>query len=198
MDGLLPDLTLAESLSDAPYTEFHSKVVTGSIDDVWRECLEVTAKEVRLLGPLMALRSLPSLLRGRHAVSANAPKPLLEVFMDEHFVLLRRDDKPVDGRAVVLFGAAGKFWSVVGNAPIDFDSPQAFLDFETPDFAKTVARLEAIDRGDGTVTLETETWVVGTDAASTKKFGPYWKLIRLPSGAIRRSWLAAIARRLAD
>lgn len=42
-----------------------------------------------------------------------------------------------------------------------------------------------------------ETVVVGTDRASTRRFAPYWAFIRLPSGLIRRSWLAAIDRRVA-
>jgi len=52
-----------------------------------------------------------------------------------------------------------------------------------------------IDLGDGTTRIETETLVAGTDQASTRRFRPYWALIRLPSGLIRRSWLAAIDRR---
>lgn len=43
--------------------------------------------------------------------------------------------------------------------------------------------------------LITETRVEGTDKASNAKFAPYWALIRLPSGLIRRCWLAAIERR---
>ena len=64
-----------------------------------------------------------------------------------------------------------------------------------PGHAKVIARLDAIDLGDGTTRIETETLVAGTDPASTRRFRPYWALIRLPSGLIRRSWLAAIDRR---
>ena len=38
---------------------------------------------------------------------------------------------------------------------------------------------------------------MGTDPEATRKFRRYWLLIRLGSGAIRRSWLKAIRRRLA-
>ncbi len=81
------------------------------------------------------------------------------------------------------------------NAPIAFPDADAFIDFDEPGHAKVVARLDAIDLGDGTTRLETETLVAGTDPASTRRFRPYWALIRLPSGLIRRSWLAAIDRR---
>ena len=41
----------------------------------------------------------------------------------------------------------------------------------------------------------TETRVVGTSRNATLFFAPYWAVIRLPSGLIRRSMLAAIERR---
>lgn len=196
MSDLLPELTFDDLLDSAPFRERHSRLVSAPIEDVWPHCLAVTGSEIRALGPLLALRGLPAALRGRRARSASGPEPLLDLFAGEGFVMLRRDDGPVDGRAVVIFGAAGRFWSVTGNAPAPFDGPSDFLAFAEPGLAKTVARLEAIDQGDGTVRIETETRVVGTDPASTRRFAPYWAIIRLPSGLIRRSWLAAIERRL--
>lgn len=184
-----------EILPTAPFREFHQRIVAAPVTTVWPHCLEVTAAEIRTLGPLFALRGLPAKLTGTRPPTATAPKPLLDVFADEGFVILRRDAAPVDGSASIVFGAAGRFWSVTGNAPVAFDSPSDFIDFDEPGFAKTVARLDAFDNGDGTTRLETETLVGGTDAASNRKFRPYWALIRLPSGAIRRSWLAAIDRR---
>jgi len=188
--------TFAEILPAAPYRELHHRNVSAPITEVWPHCLDVTAAEIRTLGPLMTMRGLPARLTGKRPPEASAPQPLLDVFAGEGFVVLRRDTEPVDGQASIIFGAAGRFWSVRGNRPVSFDGPSAFLDFDEPDYAKTVARLDAIDNGDGTTRIETETVVAGTDSASTKKFGPYWALIRLPSGLIRRSWLAAIDRRV--
>lgn len=182
-------------MSDAPFRERHRRVVAGPIEKVWPQCLDVTAREVRTLGPLLALRGLPASIVRRRAPSATARRPLLDVFADEGFVALHRDDEPRDGRASVVFGAAGRFWSPSANAPIPFDDAEQFVSFDKPGFARTVAHLDAIDLGDGTTRVETETRVAGTDSASTRKFAPYWALIRLPSGLIRRSWLAAIDRR---
>ena len=92
-------------------------------------------------------------------------------------------------------GGAGRFWSVRNDSSITFPDGDAFVEFDEPGYAKTVARLDAVDLGDGTTRIETETLVAGTDLASTRRFRPYWALIRLPSGLIRRSWLAAIERR---
>lgn len=183
-------------LSSHPFTELHQRTIRAPIGQVWPECLAVTGREIRLLGPLMALRTFPHMIRHGRAITAAAPKPLLDVFASEGFVVLRRDPEPVAGRAAVIFGAVGRFWSLSENAPLPFDSPQALIDFDEPDYAKTVARLEAIDLGDGTTRIETETWVAGTDSPSSRKFAPYWAIIRGPSGLIRRSWLAAIERRV--
>jgi hypothetical protein len=196
----LPELMLPEQLlpeaSASPYTELHRRTVQGPVDQVWPHCLAVTGPEIRLLGPLMTLRSLPRLLRHGRAGSAAPHRPLLDEFVSEGFVLLRRDPAPVEGRAVVLVGAAGKFWSPSGNAPLRFTSAQEFLDFQEPGYAKTVASLEVIDLGGGATRIQTETWVNGTDATATRKFAPYWAIIRGPSGLIRRSWLAAVDRRV--
>ena len=184
-----------EILPAAPYRELHQRVVEAPIEDVWPHCLDVTAREIRTLGPLMAVRSLPARIMGKGAEAASAPRALLDVFTEEGFVLLRRDPVPRNGRASIVFGGAGRFWSVRNDATIAFPDGDAFIDFDEPGHAKTIARLDAIDLGDGITRLETETLVAGTDPASTRKFRPYWALIRLPSGLIRRSWLAAIDRR---
>lgn len=141
----------------------------------------------------MVLRGLPQLIRGRKALSLAGPRPLLEVFASVGFVVLRQDEHPVDGRAIAILGAIGKFWRPAHNAPLILDGPQAFLDFDEPGYAKTAVRLEALVEGDRT-RIETETLVIGTDRAANRKFAPYWALIRLPSGLIRRDWLAAIDR----
>ena len=184
-----------EIIPAAPYRELHQRLVAAPIEDVWPRCLDVTASEIRALGPLMALRSLPGRVMGKPRGSASAPRPLLDVFTDEGFVLLRRDREPRDGRASIVFGGAGRFWSVRNDAPVAFSEGDAFIDFDEPGYAKMVARLDAIDLGDGTTRIETETLVAGTDPTSNRRFRPYWSLIRLPSGLIRRSWLAAIDRR---
>ena len=184
-----------EILPAAPYRELHQLVVAAPIENVWPHCLNVSAREIRTLGPLLAMRSLPARVMGSGVESASTPRPLLDVFTDGGFVMLRRDPEPRDGRASIILGGAGRFWSVRNDSSITFPDADAFIEFGEPGNAKTVARLDAIDLGDGTTRIETETLVAGTDPASTRKFRPYWALIRLPSGLIRRSWLAAIERR---
>lgn len=142
----------------------------------------------------MAVRSLPSRFRNRGSGRAADLKPLLDTIDGDGFVLIDRDEEPTHGGARVVMGAAGRFWSPARNRPIDFDTADDFLDFAEPGFAKAVFDL-AVRELDGRVELSTETIIAGTDARSTRAFGRYWALIRLPSGLIRRSWLAAIERR---
>lgn len=183
-------------LPNARYRELHTRTIDAPIDQVWPHCVNVTGKQVRLLQPLMSLRTVPHRLAGKKPLLPADDQTLLDGFVDAGFVVLRQDDAVVDGRASIVFGAAGAFWSIAHNHPLPFADPADFVAFAEPGYAKTIARLDAIDLGNGTTLLETETLVHGTDAASTKKFGPYWAIIRLGSGAIRRSWLAAIARRV--
>ncbi len=183
-----------EMLPGAKFSELHDRVVDLPIEEVWPAALTVTGAEVRTLAPLFALRGLPAVLRGKQPPHPVGDGPLLDLFVSEGFILLQRDEEPVDGRATIIFGAAGKFWSPTANHPDNFDSPEEFLAFDEPGFAKTVARVEAFAEGDRT-RLETETLVAGTDTRSDAKFAPYWAIIRGPSGLIRRSWLAGIDRR---
>jgi hypothetical protein len=66
--------------------------------------------------------------------------------------------------------------------------------FDRPGFAKLALgfKLEPVDGGTRVVT---ETRVDTTDPLAHRHFGSYWRVIRLGSGAIRRSWLRAVKRR---
>lgn len=191
---LINDLDFGELMPDAPFTEEHMIVIDRPIDEVWAALAAVTGDEIKLLRPLFSLRGVPARLRGRRPPVPAGDRPVLELFAEEGFTMLRVDERPVDGHAVLIFGAAGVFWSPTNNAPIVFDTPQDLLDFDEAGHAKTVARFEAWEER-GRTRLVTETVVDGTDAASTAKFRPYWMLIRGPSGLLRRSWLKAVERR---
>lgn len=119
---------------------------------------------------------------------------MLEAMQAQGFVELHRDAEPAHGRALALYGAAGRFWSPAGNQPVAFRDPSAFLAYAEPGMAKAAFSIEVVDRGEHTE-LTTETRIVGTDPAARRAFGRYWLLIRGPSGLIRRTWLAAVDRR---
>lgn len=204
MDQTLPqsdtakygNLDFTTLLPGAPFHERHTRSIDQPVETVWKALLNLTGDEIRLLQPLFKPRGLPAILTGKQSPQPTGDRPVLDLFADEGFVMLRKDERPRNGRATLIFGAAGRFWSPTHNTPVLFTSPQDFLAFDAPDHAKTVARFDVFASPVGTSTrIETETLVAGTDPASTRKFRPYWMLIRGPSGLLRRSWLAAVERR---
>lgn len=177
------------------FTERHHRTVQASVDVVWAAALSVTPQEIRLLAPFMALRSVPQLLSGRRRRSVRTDDAsFLEVFEEEGFVRLHCDPHVTDGRAVAVYGAAGRFWSPSTNTPTPLPDAEAFAQHHVPGTVKVAFALEVVEQ-DGATLVTTETRVSGTDAAARRVFGRYWMIIRGPSGLIRRSWLAAVDRR---
>lgn len=162
--------------------EVHSIWVPAKPEAAYAAVLAVSAGEVRLLGPLMRLRSF-----GRSSRVVDARVPAVDVMKKVGFVELGR--RPSEE---LVLGAVGRFWSPLGNRPVPIQDYAAFAE---PGYAKAAMNFTVAPEGEGS-RVSTETRVVGTDAEATRKFRRYWLLIRLGSGAIRRSWLKAIRRRL--
>ncbi len=181
---------LDELMPEAEHREVHDLWLDAGPEDAYRALAEVTAREIRLLGPLMALRQLPALLAGR-AIRGDRKTPVLDGFERAGFVRLAEDP----GREIV-FGVAGRFWKLTGNAPIPLsDGAEAFTTFEEPGCAKAAMSFLVRAEGRG-CRLITETRIRTTDAGAARSFRRYWRLVRPGSGLIRRSWLAAVRRRV--
>lgn len=182
-------------ITDPHFSERHQRTVHAPVGAVWAAATSVTPEEIRLLAPLMAVRYLPHVLTGRVTRSPRAEgASFLDVFEAQGFLPLRHDTSVIDGRAVTVYGAAGRFWSLTGNAPVPLGDAQAFAHHQDPGTVKVAFSLEVVESRTGTV-VTTETRIVATDRAARRAFGRYWLVIRGPSGLIRRSWLAAIDRR---
>jgi hypothetical protein len=171
-----------EVLPDYDVHEVHSLWVPAAPADAYAAVKTVSAREVRLFGPLMRLRTF-----GRTGRVFEPQAPLLGEMLKIGFMPL--GERP-DEELVV--GAIGRFWSPFGNRPRVVEDFSAFAE---PGYSKAALNFTVRPEGEGS-RITTETRIVGTDAAATKKFRRYWLLIRLGSGAIRRSWLKAIRRRL--
>jgi hypothetical protein len=174
---------LDEVMPEYDVHEVHSVWVPAAPEPAYEAVRAVSAREVRLFGPLMALRTV-----GRSNRVFDPQRPLLDAMLNAGFMPLGEQS----GEEIVV-GAIGRFWSPFGNRPRPVED---FAGFDEPGYAKAALnfRVEA-ERGGSRIT--TETRIAGTDSAATRRFRAYWLLIRLGSGAIRRSWLKAIARRLA-
>ena len=175
-------MLLDDVMPDYDMHEVHELRVAASPEAAYAALKAVSAREVRLFGPLMRLRTF-----GRSQRVFDQGAPLLEELEKIGFV--RLGERP--GEEVVV-GAIGRFWSPTGNRPRRIDD---FASFEEPGYAKAAMNFAVFSDGDRS-RITTETRVIGTDAEASRKFRRYWLVIRLGSGAIRRSWLNAIERRL--
>jgi hypothetical protein len=173
LEGVMPEYDV---------NEVHELWVPADPAVAYDAVLGVSAGEVRLFGPLMRLRTL-----GRSGRAFDATKPLLDEMKRIGFVDLgaRPDEE-------VVVGAIGRFWSPLRNRP---HPTTDFASFDEPGYAKAAMSFMVAPDGEGS-RITTETRIAGTDPAATRKFRLYWFVIRPGSGAIRRSWLNAIRRRL--
>jgi hypothetical protein len=149
---------------------------------------QVTVREVRLLLPLEALRRLPGRVMGCPAFRPAASALVLDEFTAAVVPLGERPG------AEIAAGAIGRFWRWTGNEPVAVPTLEAFVSFAEPGYAKAVIGFAVCPERDGSRVI-TETRVAGTSPDGTRALLRYWRAIRLGSGAIRRSWLAAIRRR---
>jgi hypothetical protein len=172
-------------------SERHSTTIDASPDQVWAALSQVTMGELRLFRLLMGVRVLPGRLVRSPRARFDAEEPLLGWAVRFGFTILG-EDAP---RELVL-GAIGQPWRLGGGRSAAVAGGDDFAAFDQPGYAKMAAnfRLAPI-AGGGAIPLSTETRVACTDPASARRFARYWWLIRPASGAIRRSWLAAIKRR---
>ena len=147
----------------------------------------VGVKEVRFLRELEFIRALPHLAATGRLDVPTVDAPLVLSFTRGAVLLGARPPEEV------LAGAIGCFCRLAGNEPVVFGSPEEFLTFAEPGFAKAVVGFRLDPRGAG-ILLTTETRFVATDEATHRLMSRYWR-IRPGSNLIRTEWLRAIRRR---
>jgi hypothetical protein len=179
LEGLLPRYD---------FNEAHARVVAAPPDRVFEALKAVTLEEMPLVRLLFALRSLPARLAGGRGLPRAKDTPLFTQMVDFGYTVLAEDP----GREVVA-GVVAQMWKRGGQAASIADGG-AFVAFDRPGYVKVAMNFLLVEQ-DGGTRIETETRVLATDANSRKGFARYWRLIRPGSGAIRRAWLRAIARR---
>jgi hypothetical protein len=181
---------LDEVLPRFDASERHDIVVAAPPEVVFEAIKDVTVRDVRLMTPLMAVRGLPRLVKRRRRLRRlRSSPPVLRRLLEVGFVQL--GERP---GAEIVVGAVGRFWRPAGNRPISVPTREEFLSFAEPGYAKAAMAFLVRPEGDRSRVV-TETRIVGTSPDATRAFLRYWRVIRPGSGAIRRSWLAAIRRR---
>ena len=163
-----------------------------------RHAVRVAAEPERVLAAVAAMspqddRVVHSLLRLRDAPLGAVRRSGVGVGRQDAFSL--RDFTPlgeVRGREIA-WGLVGRFWRVDGGLE-RVAGAEAFRAYDRPGRARLVWSFEATSRAGGTE-LVTRTREFCPDRATWRRLAPYWVLIRLPSGLIRRRLLAAIRAR---
>ena len=157
------------------FSERHRTRVRASPDEVIRAVVALDSAPDRLRDFLMALRTVPSRLLGREAPRVGTLG----------FTPLDWDEK-----SETVAGLIGRFWQLDGGL-VPIADGGAFARFAEPGTPKLVIGYRAIPDPLGTL-LTTETRVFCPDRSSLLRFAPYWMLIRVASGLIRRRSLRAI------
>ena len=176
------DSLLDEVLPRYEVHERHEIWVPAAPPEAYEAVKAVTAAEVKLIAPLMRLRTF-----GRWSRRLDEEAPLIRDLEQTGFIPL--GERPNEE---FVYGAIGRFWSPTGNRPIAVDD---FAAFSASGYAKAALNFAVRPEGEGS-RITTETRALGTDPGASRRFRLYWLLIRPGSGAIRRSWLKAIRRRL--
>jgi hypothetical protein len=166
----------------------HTIEVRAPAQAVFTAVEAVTVKEVRCLRELEFIRALPGLAATGRLDVPTVDAPLVLSFTRGAVLLGARPPEEV------LVGAIGCFWRLAGNVPVVFGSPEEFMTFTEPGFAKAIVGFHLNPRG-AEILLTTETRFVSTDDATRMLMSRYWRIIRPGSNLIRTEWLRAIRRR---
>ena len=184
-------MVLDDFLPDYEFNEIHTVTVDAAPERVITAIKELTAAELSpLIFWMLSIRNLPAKLTGKHAPNVTQPGPFLDQLYKGGFVPLVEEP----GREIV-FGLVGQFWKLAGDEAPHIPSPEAFLAFDDPAFAKVAANLLVTTDEDGRTRCSTETRVHVPEPRTRRKFAFYWQIISMGSAFIRVLWLKAIKRK---
>ncbi len=158
------------------FNEKHSITIHASADKVYQSVLQMNFSSSWIIRLLFKMRGLPT-----GTISG------IEGLKQMGFTLLESDTNKE-----IILGLVGQFWKPQGN--IQPCSPEEFIQFNKPDFAKTTWNFEITDADEGAVKLETETRILCLSEPVRKRFSRYWFFIRPFSGLIRMEILRTIKK----
>lgn len=169
--------TLERTIPVYHFRERHSRLIAAPPETVWQALESVTLNDLTLTKPLVALRHL-----GQD--TNPSAKPL---FTDGPVTILQ-----VEPPRYAVAGAVARPWQPKPERRA-VTTVEEFAAFSEAGWVKYLTDFALTTEGGGT-RLSTETRGYSTDDHARRLFRLYWTAIRLPSGAIRRDMLAAIAR----
>lgn len=174
-------------------SERHSVRVHASAPATFAAVKSADLGGSRLSRTLLFLRALPGAvlhgMRGIRALAVRRHEPIsLSTFESAGFRILA-ERSPEE----IVIGLEGRFWMPSGA--LCTPSAAEFLSrAPLPGTARAVWNFTVRSLGDGATELATETRVLCADRSTRLRFLPYWVVVRLGSGLIRRRMLTAIRR----
>lgn len=167
------------------FHERHTLEINAQASNVLRAAINYQPDNDPIICAAIVIRELPNKIIDR---IKGSPLPAKRPFSLRNFTLLEHSE---DNE--VVFGLAGRFWQAdYGQIPLQ-DS-EDFVRFNDHGAAKLALNFSVERLGNNRTRLATETRVCCLDIEATRKFTPYWYLIRPVSGLIRQKMLASIGR----
>ena len=183
-------MLLDEFLPAFQFNEVHKVQVCASSEKTFAAIKELSWGELSpIVNLLLGIRSLPSRLASHGEPRIDSRQPMLTGMYQSGFIPLAESPNEI------VFGLIGQFWKLKDDAPPPIHSPQEFLAFADPAFAKVAANLQVCPSASGQVECKTETRIHVPDPNTRKKFALYWWIISMGSALIRILWLNAIKHR---
>ena len=170
------------------HREVHELTVQASADAVMRAIRELKGRDVALVRPLFALRSLPAWLLRRPVRTAPPDQRVVDTILKAGFILL--EESPLE----MVVGVIGRVWQISATL-IPLSGAADFAAFDREGYAKGIMSFTVEPLGPDRARLRTETRVLPLGREAARKFRLYWFFVRPGSGLIRWIWLAAIKRR---
>lgn len=168
------------------FSEIHSIRIKASVQQVFQRIYQFDNSTSKIIKVLVKIRNSYGLLCAKDEQGAQLQLGKLKEFAAKTGFIGLVESKNRE----ILFGGVGQFWKPKGDFIRNL-SPQEFLSFNTPNYCKIVWNFFLVPNPDGTTTLSTETRICCLGRAKLF-FSPYWLIVRLFSGWIRREMLQAI------
>lgn len=176
----------------------HAETFDASPAECYAGVLELDLLETPLVRVALGMRALPRRVRGhfRALRDGTAVEESLQTFRLKDMVdrgWIRLSETP--GVETVL-GQVSRPWKAVADPVDPPTTPEHFMNFDAPGFAKVVTSLRADPHGNNASILTIKTRVMLTDDASRRRFKRYWLLVGPVSSLIRHTALHQLATQL--
>lgn len=190
-------LLLDEFLPRYDHAVVHAQVFRAPPDECLAAALAMDIFRAPLIRALIDVRGLPQRLRdglGGHGTEPGASRRTFRLLDMTRIGWIVLGETP--GVEMVL-GQVGRPWEPTASLPDTPLSPDQFVAFDQPGFAKIAVGVRAVPYGRSSSVLTMETRVALTDDASRRRFRRYWLVIGPFSHLVRRTALRLLASELA-